>query len=146
MQVSTCGYCVCSVVQRGWESGSLTNVIVIGVLIKVLVKDIFFNFKFLLLFSRDLPVCPAQDHLKFVRRPEGEMALEHGFGCAPQRLVPRPWRAFRRSCPYLSRKQWAADRTQQELMSTPPHRNLSSCDLRSHIRIAACQGCEAMSA
>lgn len=38
--------------------------------------DVFFDFKFLLLLSRDLSVCSAQDHPKVVGIiPNGETAL-----------------------------------------------------------------------
>lgn len=57
-------------------------------------------------------------------------------------LAPRPSRLGN---PYLSRKQWAADSTQQGLISTPPHRNLSPGDLLFLAKMAACQGCEVMS-
>jgi hypothetical protein len=55
----------------------LTNIIVISVIIKFLMDDVFFYFKFLFLLSRNLSVCSAQDHLKVVEsKPKREIALE----------------------------------------------------------------------
>lgn len=59
--------------------GRLTNIIVVSVIIKFLMNDVFLNLKFLLLFSGDLAVCPAQNHPEVVGIvPNGETAL----GCA----------------------------------------------------------------
>lgn len=42
--------------------------------------------------------------------------------------------------PYLSAKQWAAERTKQELIRTPPQRKCSPRTLRYRTKMAACHG------
>lgn len=124
----------------------LTDVVVVSVVIKLLMGDVFFYFEFLLLLSGDHSVGSAQDHLEVVGRvPDGETALCPACCEAPSNrpglkaLQSREasW-VFGRA--YLSCKQCAADRTQQELISIPPHRNLSPGDLLFLTKMAACHG------
>lgn len=99
---------------------SLTNVIVICFTVELLVDPVLLNIKNLLAAGILLPKGTAQNHLQPLR-----FISEKDMKCVcmlpGKTCLNDLWEMFE-SHSYLSSKQCAAERTQQEAMRIPPHR------------------------